>query len=344
MNSMRCGLLGEHLTHSFSPQIHEELGDYEYKLYEKAPDELDDFLRSGDFHGLNVTIPYKKAVIPFCSELSDAARAIGSVNVLVRLPDGSLRGDNTDYFGFRYLMKKSGVDPSAGKTIVLGSGGSSLTAQAVLRDSAARALVVVSRDGRDNYENIAAHRDAIMIVNTTPVGMYPDTGFSPISDLGVFPKCRAVIDIIYNPARTMLLLQAEERGILGLGGLAMLTAQAKKAAELFTGEAIPDEIIEKITAKIARQTRNIVLIGMPGCGKTTVGAALAKRLGRRFADTDDYVSEAAGKPIPAIFDEDGEDSFRVMETKSLEELCKQSGLIIATGGGVIPICALKTCD
>ena len=332
---MRCGLLGEHLGHSFSPQIHAELGDYEYRLYEKTPDELEDFLLHGDFDGLNVTIPYKKAVIPFCSGLSDTARAIGSVNTLTRLPDGSLIGDNTDYYGFDHLLRKSGIDPAAGKTLILGSGGASVTVAAVLRSRSAREIVTVSRNGPDNYDNIGKHSDAVLIVNTTPVGMYPACGVSPLPDLGIFQSCRAVIDLIYNPPRTELILQAEERGIPGYDGLAMLSAQAKRAAELFTGRPIPDEMIDIVSSKIAFLTRNIVLIGMPGCGKTTVGEALGKLLGRECADTDARITEAAGKPIPAIFEKNGEDYFRDLETAALRELCKRSGLIIATGGGIV---------
>ena len=332
---LRCGLLGERLSHSFSPLIHAELGDYEYRLYEKKPEELEEFLLRGDFDGLNVTIPYKKTVIPFCASLSATARGAGSVNTLVRLPGGSLYGDNTDYFGFAYLLKKSGVNPAEGKTIVLGSGGSSLTVRTVLRDMNAGEVVTISRNGPDNYETIEKHSDAILIINTTPVGMYPNNGVSPVNSLSLFKNCRAVIDLIYNPARTELLMQAEECGMAYLNGLAMLTAQAKKSAESFTGSAIPDDITEAIAAKISRLTQNIALIGMPGCGKTSVGSALAKKLGRKFADADDLVAEAAGKPIPAIFAEDGEDVFRRLETDALQALCKQSGLIIATGGGVV---------
>ena len=331
----KCGLLGERLSHSFSPLIHAELGDYEYRLYEKKPDELETFLRFGDFDGLNVTIPYKKAVAPFCGSLSETARRIGSVNTIIRLADGSLHGDNTDYFGFAYLLKQTGVNPAAGKIAVLGSGGSSLTVQAVLQDGLAREVVVVSRHGADNYENISQHRDAVMLINTTPVGMYPNNGVSPIANLGVFNKCQAVIDLIYNPARTELLLQAEELGILSANGLIMLTAQAKRSAELFTGMPIPDRQIETITEKIARLTCNIVLIGMPGCGKTSIGSALANKMRREFADTDDWVANTAGKPIPAIFAEDGEGAFRNLESRALQALCKSSGLVIATGGGVI---------
>ena len=331
----RFGLLGENLSHSFSPLIHAELGNYEYRLYEKKPEELDAFLRQGDFDGLNVTIPYKKSVIPFCGDLSETALATGSVNTITRMPNGSLYGDNTDCYGFSRLLQKTGVNPAGGKTVVLGSGGSSLAVQAVLRDRGAKEIVVVSRHGKVTYENIGNHSDAILLVNTTPVGMYPDNGVSPLPDPGIFRQCRAVIDLIYNPARTELLLKAEERGILAVNGLAMLVAQAKKAAELFTGKPIPDNVIETIASKIARLTLNIVLIGMPGCGKTSIGTALAKKMGRVFADTDAWAAETAGKPIPAIIAEDGEDKFRRLETDALKALCKQSGLVIATGGGVV---------
>jgi len=329
------GLLGGCLSHSYSPLIHAELGNYEYKLFKKRPDEVEDFLRRGNFKGINVTIPYKKTVIPFCTGLSEAAKVIGSVNTITRLADGSLYGDNTDYFGFSYLLKKSGAELNGGKVLILGSGGSSLTAQAVLHDLSNMDIVVVSRNGADNYENIGKHSDAVMIVNTTPVGMYPENGVSPIKDLSIFRSCKTVIDMIYNPLRTELLLQAEERGISCTGGLAMLAAQAKRAAELFTGLSIPDDKIESITLKITGLTRNIILIGMPGCGKSTIGAILAEKTGREFADTDEWVEKRAGKSIPMIFAEDGEEAFRKLENEALEELCKQSGYVIATGGGIV---------
>ena len=336
----RYGLLGERLSHSFSPFIHRELGGYEYNLYEISPDELSDFLRYDGFDGLNVTIPYKKAVIPYCESLSETARVTGSVNTVTRLPDGSLYGDNTDVFGFGYLLEKAGVNPEDGKAIVLGGGGSSLTVQAVLRDRRAKEVAVISRHGDNNYENIAKHRDAAVIINTTPVGMYPNNGFSPIADLGIFKNCRAVIDLIYNPARTELLLQAEEIGISAMNnrainGLIMLVAQAKKSAEAFMDTSIPDGRIEEIADKITRMTQNIILIGMPGSGKTSIGSILAKKLGREFADTDELIIGSAKKSIPDIFADDGEEKFRTWETGILEAVCKRSGLVIATGGGAV---------
>ena len=329
------GLLGERLAHSFSPFIHAELCDYQYLLYEKNPDELDSFFKNSGFDGINVTIPYKKAVVPYCKSLSETAQIIGSVNTIIRRPDGSFHGDNTDYYGLLYQLKKAKVDFSCGKTIVLGSGGSSLTVQAVLADMNALEAVVISRNGVNNYSNIHMHHDAICIINTTPVGMYPANGLSPIEDLKPFKNCRAVIDIIFNPARTELMFQAEELKIPAQNGLAMLVAQAKKAAEIFTNTSIDDSKIEEIITKIESKTKNIILIGMPGCGKTSIGKALAAKTGRNFADSDNLITDTSGRSIPDIFNNDGEDAFRKLETDALKTLCKQSGLVIATGGGVV---------
>ena len=336
----RFGLLGEKLSHSFSPQIHAELGGYEYLLYEKKPEEIEGFLRNGNFDGINVTIPYKKTVIPFCAQLSDTARLTGSVNTIIRGKDGALSGHNTDFFGVSYLMSKARMNPADGKTLVLGSGGSSVTVQAVLKSQNSREVVVISRTGENNYENLEKHSDAKWIINTTPVGMYPNNGASPIPDLKLFNKCQGVIDLIYNPARTELLAQARDAGIPAFNGLAMLVAQAKKAAEYFTDTDIADEEIERIDSLIARQSLNIVLIGMPGCGKTSVGTALAKKMGREFIDTDKLIIQAAGRPIPEIFADNsggtsGEEKFRTLETSVLRDICKQSGKVIATGGGVV---------
>jgi len=331
----KFGLLGEKLSHSFSPIIHAELGDYEYRIYEKKPSELETFLKYGDFQGLNVTIPYKKEVIKYCCDLSETARAVGNVNTIVRLSNGSLYGDNTDHFGFAYLLRNAGINPSEGKTVLLGSGGSSLTVQSVIAGLAAKDIVVISRNGVQNYTNLHNHNDATILINTTPVGMYPNNGLSPLESLAFFPKCQTVIDLIYNPSRTELLLQAEELGIKNTNGLVMLVAQAKKSAELFTGMPIPDKKIESITSKIAKMTQNVVLIGMPGSGKTSIGSVLAKRLDRRFVDTDDWVEKNAGKPISAIFTQDGERVFRSLERDALKALCKEHSLVIATGGGVV---------
>ena len=331
----RFGLLGEKLSHSFSPQIHAELGAYEYRLFEKKPEEVESFLHSGEFDGLNVTIPYKKTVIPFCAELSQTAKLTGSVNTIIRRADCSLYGHTSDFFGFSYLLEKVRINPADGKTLVLGSGGSSLIVQAVLRDKGSKEIIVVSRTGSDNYENLEKHRDAKWLINTTPVGMYPNNGVSPIADLKIFSGCKGVVDLIYNPSRTELIQQAQEAGIMAINGLAMLVAQAKNSAELFMNTEISDDEIDRITAKIECLYRNIVLIGMPGCGKTGIGTFLAKKTGREFIDIDEYIARTAGKSVPDIIMEDGEDTFRVKETDALKTLCKESGLVIATGGGVV---------
>ena len=330
---MQCGLLGRKLGHSYSPQIHNLLGDYSYVLFEKEPEELKNFLKNGDFSGLNVTIPYKKEVIPYLSELSPTAQKMGCVNTVLRRSDGTLYGHNTDYLGFTSLVRHAGLSVAGKKVLVLGSGGASNTAVAALKDLGAHP-VVISRSGENNYQNLHRHTDAAAIVNTTPVGMYPNTGVSPI-DLGLFRHLEGVLDVIYNPARTQLLLDAEKLGIPRENGLWMLVAQAKEAAEVFTGGKISDEVIEKIYRELSHQMKNIVLIGMPGCGKTTIGALLAEKLGRTLADADEKIISLAGKSIPDIFAQDGEPTFRDWETKALTELGKQSGLVIATGGGCV---------
>lgn len=331
---LRCGLLGRTLGHSYSPAIHAELGDYEYKLYEKEPQELAAFLQSGEFDALNVTIPYKKDVMAYCAELSPAARRIGSVNTLVRRKDGTLYGDNTDADGFAYMVKTSGVGVAGKKALVFGSGGASVTACDVLKTLGASSVTVISRSGPDNYENLDRHADAEILVNTTPVGMYPKNGVSAV-DLEKFPDCRGVFDVVYNPARTALLLQAEKLGIRHAGGLSMLVAQARRASELFTGSQIANAEIVRIERKLAREMQNIILVGMPGCGKSVVGAALAKRLGRPLLDSDALVTQTAKTPIPEIFRMQGEGVFRALETQALRELGRRSGAVIATGGGSV---------
>ena len=330
----RCGLIGERLGHSFSPAIHGMLSDYEYKLYELSPEQVGPFLEAKAYDGLTGTIPYKKTVIPYCDELTDAARSIGSVNTIVKRPDGTLLGHNTDYDGFLWLLKNAGAKVEGKKAVVLGTGGASVTVQAALRDLGAAQVVVVSRSGGDNYENIARHADAKILVNATPVGMYPKTGVSPV-DLDVFTALEGVFDVIYNPAKTRLLLEAEKRGIPCANGLGMLVAQAKAACERFTGKPIDDEKVYTIKAEMERSTRNILLIGMPGSGKSTVGAALAEKLGRKLVDADALIVEKAGCTIPEIFEKDGEEGFRRIEHEVLCEISKESGLVIATGGGVV---------
>ena len=335
MKQMKCGLIGHPLGHSFSPAIHAQLADYEYRLYDLEPEELGPFLKRRDFDGLNVTIPYKKAVIPYCAELSGAAARIGSVNTLVRRPDGSLLGHNTDYDGFLWLVRSAGAEIAGKKALVLGNGGASLTVQTALRELGVAELTVVTRKGEDNYVNLyERHADAQLLFNATPVGMYPETGVSPV-ELDRLPALEAVFDLIYNPAKTQLLLDAERRGLVCANGLGMLVAQAKAAAERFTGARIDDGAVERIRAAIERGTKNVLLIGMPGCGKSTVGAALAERLGRPLADLDALIVERAGRSIPESFAAEGEEGFRRLEHEILCETAKKSGLVIAAGGGVV---------
>ena len=330
----RCGLIGEKLGHSFSPAIHGKLADYEYRLYELSPEQVGPFLEKKEYDGLNVTIPYKKTVIPYCDELTEAARSIGSVNTIVKRPDGTLLGHNTDYDGFLWLLKNAGADVKGKKALVLGTGGASVTVQAALRDLGASPVVVISRGGEDNYDNLDRHADAKILVNATPVGMYPKAGVSPV-DLALFPALEGVFDVVYNPAKTQLLLEAEKRGIPCANGLGMLVAQAKAACERFTGQPIDDEKVYTIKAEMERSTRNVMLIGMPGSGKSAVGAALAESLGRRLVDVDERIVEMAGCSIPEIFAKDGEEGFRQIEHQALCEVSKESGLVIATGGGVV---------
>lgn len=330
---MRCGLLGEHLGHSYSPRLHALLGAYSYELFEVAPEKLAEFLQSGAFDALNVTIPYKKAVMPFCAELSENARRIGSVNTLVRRTDGSLYGDNTDFDGFSWLLSRNGDIRAGEKALVLGSGGASQTVQAVLRSAGAE-VIVISRQGENNYDTLERHADATVLVNTTPVGMYPSNGEAPVS-LTRLPNCRLVLDLIYNPARTALVLEAERRSLTCEGGLSMLVAQAKAASERFTGAHIDDSRCEALLQALRHETENLILIGMPGSGKSSVGRAVAERLNRPFFDSDAEVERRLGCDIPTFFAREGEAAFRKVETQVLRELGKRSGCVIATGGGCV---------
>ena len=331
---LQCGLLGEKLGHSYSPAIHAMLADYSYALFERQPEELADFIRNGPWDGLNVTIPYKKTVLPYCTELSETARRIGSVNTLVRRPNGGIFGDNTDAYGFGLLIRRSGIEIQGKKSLVLGSGGASVMACEVLRQLGAGSVTVISRNGPDNYGNLDRHADAQVIVNTTPVGMYPKTGVAPV-ELGDFPQCEGVLDVVYNPARTALMLRAEELGIPHASGLYMLVAQAKRSAELFTGAAIPDSEIDRIEKSLSLSMQNIVLIGMPGSGKSSLAAMLGKILDRPVLEADAEIEAQAGMNIPEIFAREGEAGFRARETAVLAELGKRSGAILSTGGGCV---------
>ncbi len=340
----RTGLLGEHLSHSFSPQIHAVLseGRYTYSLFERAPEEVEGFIKGNEWDALNVTIPYKQTVMPYLDVLSDEARRIGAVNTVTRLPDGRLKGDNTDYFGLSYALSTFGRNFKGKKALVLGNGGAAATAVAVLRDLGAT-VILLARNSKsvggvppEPYEGVyGRHSDAAMVVNCTPVGMYPKlVGQSPI-DLKKLPKVEAVFDMVYNPARTALLQEAMELGIPCANGLVMLVAQAKRAGELFLGESIEDNRMEGIVDDIARETGNIVLVGMPGSGKSTVGRRLAEALNRPFVDTDAMIVEADGRSVPEIFSTDGEEVFRAKETEAVKTAGMMSGAVIATGGGVV---------
>ena len=330
------GLLGARLGHSWSVPIHAALGNDAYRLYELELAELAAFLRREDIGGLNVTIPYKRDVMPLCDGLHPTAKAIGSVNTIVRQPDGALVGYNTDIDGFLYMAHRAGISLNGKKVVILGTGGASLTAQAAARQARAREIAVISRSGPDDYDHLDRHADAEVLVNTTPVGMFPHTGAAPV-DLTRFPRCQGVLDVIYNPRRTALVLQAEALGIPCSDGLPMLVAQAKRAEEHFFRRAIPDQENERILAQLRQETCNIVLIGMPGSGKTTVGQALAALSGREALDLDQQIVEKAGKSIPQIFAEQGEAAFRALEREVVAEAGKLTGKLLLTGGGVVTV-------
>lgn len=327
------GLLGEKLSHSFSPQIHAQLADYDYQLISLPPEKLDGFLREKQFRGLNVTIPYKKAVIPYLDELSPIARRIGAVNTIANR-GGRLFGDNTDYAGLRYAIARAGICLAGKKVLILGSGGTSKTAHAVAEDLGAREIFTISRSGEHNYQNLSRHADAQIILNTTPVGMFPQNGRAPLC-LAQFPHLEGVADAIYNPLKTALLLEAEELGIPHTNGLPMLVAQAKAACEVFLQKSISAEKTEQILSSLERRLKSVVFVGMPGSGKTTVGRLTAEKLGREFIDSDDIIAQSAGKSIPEIFAEEGEPGFRRREQQAIAELTKRPGIVLSVGGGAI---------
>ena len=330
---MEFALLGEKLGHSFSPQIHRALAGCDYQLLPTPPEAVADLFRRRDFRGLNVTIPYKQTVMPLCDEIDPRAAAIGAVNTVVNR-DGRLTGYNTDIDGLIYLARRTGVDMAGKKVVILGSGGTGRTARAAAGELGAAEIVTVSRGGEDNYETLSRHADAQVLLNTTPVGMYPNCGVSPVS-LDAFPHLEGVLDVVYNPLRTALLLEARERGLPCSCGLPMLVAQAWRAEELFTGSAIPAETVEAVLAGLTAQLENVVLIGMPGCGKSTLGRALARRQGKAFLDLDRLIEERAGKSIPAIFAQEGEEAFRTLESWAVREAGARTGCVISTGGGVV---------
>lgn len=330
------GLIGNPLGHSFSPQIHAGLGDYIYRLFPMEQEQVGPFLQKREFQAINVTIPYKQTVMPYCDRISPEAVKIGSVNTVVKEQDGTLSGYNTDYFGFSLMLKRAGIDPCGKKCLVLGSGGSSKTVQCVLGDLGAKSVTVISRSGENNYENISLHYDAQIIVNTTPLGMYPKNGVSPLS-LAPFSALTGVCDLIYNPEKTALLLQAEKLGIPCAGGLYMLVAQGAKASEFFLSTTYSDADIERVYNSVNMNMRNITLVGMPGCGKSSCGKAIAGLLGREFVDCDEYITQRYGRTPADIITQDGEKAFRRVETEALSELTKRCGLVLSTGGGAVTV-------
>lgn len=334
---MRYGLIGEKLGHSFSKIIHEQLAEYTYDLIPLTREELDTFLREKQFSALNVTIPYKETVIPYLDEVEPHAKQMGAVNTIVNR-NGRLCGYNTDFYGFRYLLQKNSIDPAGKKVLVLGKGGAAKAVIAVLEELGAAEILTVyykTHPETITYETCyRAHTDAEIIVNTTPVGMYPKGDDCPI-DLSRFPHLAGVADVIYNPLRTQLVLDAQKRGIPAAGGLEMLVAQAKYAVEIFLDTTIADTRIAEINSSLLRERSNLVLIGMSGCGKTTLGKLAAEKLGKTFVDTDACIVERIGMPIADFFAREGEAAFREIETKVIHELSAQNDLVISTGGGIV---------
>ncbi len=330
----KFGLLGGKLGHSYSPIIHSYLGDYEYKLYERQPEELYSFVHNEDLDGFNVTIPYKKDLLKYCRIITSVAERTGCVNTVIRKPDNLLLGENTDYYGFMYMIKRSGIEVEGKKVLLLGDGGSAATIKVVIEDLNARCLVTVSRKSPQNYLNISNHYDNDIIINSTPLSMYPNNGETLIH-ISYFKKCVALFDLIYNPAQTRLVYEARQLGIKAYNGLSMLVAQAKKAAELFTDSIIDDSVIEKIIREVSNKSMNIVIIGMPGSGKSTVGRALARLTDRCFIDTDEEITRVFHKNPSDILRDEGEELFRNLETEILESVTKKSSCVISTGGGVV---------
>ena len=334
---MKYGCIGEHLSHSFSKEIHNLLCDYEYEIKEIPRDELDEFMEKKDFFAINVTIPYKELVIPHLYYISDEARAIGAVNTVVNR-GGRLYGYNTDFLGMKSLILKNNMDFCGRKVVILGTGGTSKTARAVSESLGAKEIITVSRQKShiaiDYDEMYLNHTDADYIINTTPVGMYPDIYKSPV-DLKKFKFLSGVIDAIYNPLSSMLVSDAKEMGIKASGGLYMLVKQAAYAAEKFIDTHISEEKSEQVYKKILSDKENIVLIGMPSSGKTTIGYRLSNLLGKEMIDTDEMIVKREGKEISKIFEEYGEEYFRKVECDVIREVSAKSGLIISTGGGCI---------
>ena len=334
---MKYGLIGERLGHSFSREIHELLDEYDYELIELSPNELEIFLKKKDFNAINVTIPYKEKVIPYLDYISKEAEEIKAVNTIVN-KDGKLYGYNTDYYGVKELLKKKKINTSNNKVLILGTGGSSKTVTAVLKEQSPSEIIYVSRTKTDNTityaEAITLHNDANIIINTTPCGMYPNND-DLIIDINHFKKLNAVVDIVYNPLHTRLIVEAKLKNITCIGGLYMLITQAIYANALFMNKKVNTKIINQIYKKIFNEKNNIVLIGMPSAGKTTIGRVLATRLNKDFVDIDQLIIEKINMDINSYFKEYGEEAFRKLEAKIIKDVSKDNNLVISTGGGAI---------
>lgn len=331
---MKYGLIGEKLGHSFSKPIHEKIADYTYEIKEIPRDELHLFMTQREFQCINVTIPYKSAVIPYLHYIDPVAEKIGAVNTIVNR-DGKLYGYNTDFGGLKMLIEKSGFDYKNKKVLILGTGGTSKTAVAVCESLGAREIIIVGRREKVNYENVySLHPDADYIINTTPLGMYPNCDTFALEP-GEFKNLKGVTDVVYNPLKTRLSQKAEDAGIKSGCGLYMLVCQAVLACEIFTGNKLDTrKVAEEIYGEILKEKQNIVLIGMPGSGKTTIGKALAKALGKKFIDTDDMIVSEHGV-ISDIFSQKGEKYFRDIETEQVKKVSGMNGMVIATGGGAV---------
>lgn len=332
---MSYGLIGEHLSHSFSPEIHRELteGAYDYRLIELAPSELDPFLSAKSFDGINVTIPYKQAVMPYLDEIAPEAVKIGAVNTIVRRGN-RLVGCNTDYYGFRCLLDRLDEPIQDASVLILGNGATSKTVAAVCSDLGASSIVGVSRRGSPTFDELERFKDVQVIINTTPVGMYPKPDQTLIQP-SAFSMCRTVVDVIYNPLASQLIQNASAAGIRAGNGLPMLVAQAKAAAEIFLKQEIPQQTLEKTLQTIDSKFRNVVLVGMPGSGKSTVGRLVAERLGKPFVDIDEEICQAVGMSIPAFFEQKGEPAFRSVERELTAKFGGMSGQVISSGGGSV---------
>ena len=334
---MKFGVIGEHLKHSFSKEIHEKIADYSYVVKEIEPNKLGSFLTEADFCGINVTIPYKEKVIPYLYNISDTAKKIGAINTVVN-KDGKLYGYNTDYMGMRSLILRNGIDLKGKKALVLGNGGTAKTGYHVLSDLGAKEVLLVGRnpDFCDVlYGDVAKfHSDAEFILNTTPVGMFPKNE-GKIIDISLFPKLSGLIDAVYNPLRTNLVLDALEKGIKAEAGLYMLVSQAVYASEFFMDTTYDLSVCENVFKDILKEKENIVLVGMPSSGKTTVGKRLAMITGKEFVDTDDEIVKRIGLDIPSYFAKFGEAEFRKVESEVIYDIGKKNGMIISTGGGAV---------